>query len=98
VHTGRTLQLTDNPRMIGRFPHWSPSGEWVAYHRQDIDEPEIPLLIFHGAWDTVATTEEMQAIHDSVVAAGSNCGTGQAAHCNIAHSGKWSDGYRPPRR
>jgi dipeptidyl aminopeptidase/acylaminoacyl peptidase len=32
-----------------------------------------PLLIFHGALDTTATTEEMQAICDGVVAAGGDC-------------------------
>jgi dipeptidyl aminopeptidase/acylaminoacyl peptidase len=33
----------------------------------------VPLLIFHGALDTAATTEEMQAIRDRVAAAGGEC-------------------------
>jgi dipeptidyl aminopeptidase/acylaminoacyl peptidase len=33
----------------------------------------VPLLIFHGALDTTATTEEMRAIQNSVVSGGGAC-------------------------
>lgn len=46
VRTGRTRQLTEAARMVDRFPHWSPSGQWLAFQRQDLDEPEIPPRIY----------------------------------------------------
>ncbi len=33
----------------------------------------VPLLVFHGALDTVATTEEMKAIQTSVSGQGGEC-------------------------
>jgi dipeptidyl aminopeptidase/acylaminoacyl peptidase len=33
----------------------------------------VPLLIFHGALDTTATTEEMRSIQNSVVSQGGTC-------------------------
>jgi dipeptidyl aminopeptidase/acylaminoacyl peptidase len=33
----------------------------------------VPLLIFHGALDTAATTEEMKSIQDSIVSQGGEC-------------------------
>jgi len=46
VRTGETVQLTNTPRRADLFPHWSPSGQWVAFQRQDLDEPEIPPRIY----------------------------------------------------
>ena len=45
THTGLTQRLTHHPRMVDRFPHWAPSGQWVAFQRQDLDEPDIPPRI-----------------------------------------------------
>ena len=44
--TGHTLQLTDNLKTVDRFPHWSPSGQWVAFQRQFLDEPELPRRVY----------------------------------------------------
>jgi dipeptidyl aminopeptidase/acylaminoacyl peptidase len=46
VQTGDVLQLTHDPRRVDRFPHWSPSAQWVAFQRQDMDEPEIPRRVY----------------------------------------------------
>ncbi|MEN4042502.1 MAG: hypothetical protein ROW39_09170, partial [Anaerolineaceae bacterium] len=42
LDSGRAFQLTDDPKTVDRFPHWSPSGQWVAFQRQFLDEPELP--------------------------------------------------------
>jgi dipeptidyl aminopeptidase/acylaminoacyl peptidase len=41
LDTGRALQLTNDANTVDRFPHWSPSGQWVAFQRQFLDEPEL---------------------------------------------------------
>lgn len=46
LDTGHTLQLTDDANTVDRFPHWSPSGQWVAFQRQFLDEPELPRRVF----------------------------------------------------
>jgi dipeptidyl aminopeptidase/acylaminoacyl peptidase len=44
--SGRVRQLTDDPRAVDRFPHPSPSGQWVAFRRQFLDEPELPRWLY----------------------------------------------------
>ncbi|HRQ36563.1 MAG TPA: prolyl oligopeptidase family serine peptidase [Chloroflexota bacterium] len=46
LDTGHTLQLTNDPKTVDRFPHWSPSGQWVAFQRQFLDEPELPRRVY----------------------------------------------------
>lgn len=46
LDTGHTLQLTDDAKTVDRFPHWSPSGQWVAFQRQFLDEPELPRHVY----------------------------------------------------
>ncbi|MXZ25671.1 MAG: hypothetical protein F4Y80_12590, partial [Caldilineaceae bacterium SB0665_bin_21] len=40
LRTGLTTQLTDDVNTVDRFPVWSPSGRWVAFQRQYLDEVE----------------------------------------------------------
>lgn len=40
LQTGLTTQLTDDVNTVDRFPVWSPSGRWVAFQRQYLDEVE----------------------------------------------------------
>jgi len=40
--TSTAHQLTHDPKAVDRFPHWSPSGNWISFQRQHLDEPEIP--------------------------------------------------------
>jgi hypothetical protein len=42
LDTGSVNQLTSGDKTVDRFPHCSPSGQWVAFQRQFLDEPEIP--------------------------------------------------------
>ena len=42
LRTGLTTQLTDDDNAVDRFPVWSPSGHWVAFQRQYLDEPDRP--------------------------------------------------------
>lgn len=42
LDSGRVAQLTDDAKTVDRFPHWSPDGNWVAFQRQFMDEPELP--------------------------------------------------------
>ena len=46
VDSGHTHQLTDDPHMVDRFPHWSPSGQYIAFHRQNMEEAEHPMRVF----------------------------------------------------
>jgi dipeptidyl aminopeptidase/acylaminoacyl peptidase len=46
LDTGHVLQLTHDARTVDRFPHWSPSGQWVAFRRQFLDEPELPRWVY----------------------------------------------------
>ncbi len=46
LDTGHTRQLTDDPRAVDRFPHGSPSGQWVAFQRQFLDEPDLPRRVY----------------------------------------------------
>lgn len=46
LDTGRTLPLTHDARTVDRFPHWSPSGQWVAFRRQFLEEPELPRWLY----------------------------------------------------
>lgn len=43
---GQTQQLTDDPNAVDRFPHVSPSGRWVAFQRQFLDEPGLPRHVY----------------------------------------------------
>jgi alpha-beta hydrolase superfamily lysophospholipase len=70
--TGGTRRLTDDPRRVDRFPHWSPSGQWVAFQRQDLDEPEIPPRIY------VLNMQTGQC-HPMLKTAGGWCQTGRHA-------------------
>lgn len=46
LDTGRALQLTNDAKTVDRFPHWSPSGQWVAFQRQFLDEPELTRRVY----------------------------------------------------
>ncbi|RPI87359.1 MAG: S9 family peptidase [Chloroflexi bacterium] len=46
LDTGHTLQLTNDAKTVDRFPHPSPSGQWVAFQRQFLDEPELPRRVY----------------------------------------------------
>lgn len=46
LDTGQTLQLTSDAKTVDRFPHWSPSGQWVAFQRQFLDEPELTRRVY----------------------------------------------------
>lgn len=46
LDSGQTLQLTDDPATVDRFPHWSPSGQWVTFQRQFLDEPGTPRRVY----------------------------------------------------
>ncbi len=45
LDTGQALRLTNDAKTVDRFPHWSPSGQWVAFQRQFLDEPELPRRV-----------------------------------------------------
>lgn len=45
LRTGLTTQLTDDDNAVDRFPVWSPSGNWVAFQRQHLDEPDRPSWV-----------------------------------------------------
>ena len=40
-----TTRLTDDDNAVDRFPVWSPSGHWVAFQRQYLDEPNRPSWV-----------------------------------------------------
>ncbi len=46
LQTGLTTQLTDDDDAVDRFPVWSPSACWVAFKRQDLDEPDGPSWVY----------------------------------------------------
>ncbi len=46
LDSGQVLRLTHDPNAVDRFPHWSPSGQWVAFQRQFLDEPELPRRVY----------------------------------------------------
>ena len=45
LRTGLTTRLTDDDNAVDRFPVWSPSGHWVAFQRQYLDEPNRPSWV-----------------------------------------------------
>ena len=45
LRTGLTTQLTDDDNAVDRFPVWSPSGRWIAFQRQHLDEPDRPSWV-----------------------------------------------------
>ena len=45
LDTGQAAKLTDLPSAVDRFPLWSPSGQWIAFHRQHLEEPERPKWV-----------------------------------------------------
>ena len=45
LRTGLTTRLTDDDNAVDRFPVWSPSGHWVAFQRQYLDEPDRPSWV-----------------------------------------------------
>lgn len=46
LDTRHIVQLTNDPKTVDRFPHGSPSGQWVAFRRQFLDEPELPRWLY----------------------------------------------------
>ncbi|HNB53432.1 MAG TPA: prolyl oligopeptidase family serine peptidase, partial [Anaerolineales bacterium] len=46
LDTGHPVPLTNDPNAVDRFPHVSPSGQWVAFRRQFLDEPERPRWLY----------------------------------------------------
>lgn len=46
LDTRRALQLTNDVKTVDRFPRWSPSGQWVAFQRQFLDEPELTRRVY----------------------------------------------------
>ena len=46
LQTGRSTQLTDDDNAVDRFPVWSPSGRWVAFKCQHLDEPDRPSQVY----------------------------------------------------
>ena len=43
--TGEVKQLTASDDEVDRFPFWSPSGEWIAFRRQHLGDPERRLRV-----------------------------------------------------
>lgn len=50
------IQLTDGD-YVDRFPQWSPSGQYIAFHRQDLRDSSKPKMIYII---DVHTKEEIQ--------------------------------------
>jgi dipeptidyl aminopeptidase/acylaminoacyl peptidase len=46
LDSGQGLPLTNDPKTVDRFPHWSPSGQWVAFQRQFLDDPELRRQVY----------------------------------------------------
>ncbi len=46
LQTGLTTQLTDDDNTVDRFPVWSPSGRWVAFQRQHLNELDRPSWVY----------------------------------------------------
>ena len=46
LDTGHAHRLTNDHKTADRFPHWSPSGQKVAFQRQFLDEPELPRRVY----------------------------------------------------
>ena len=46
LDTGKTQQLTHDPKTVDRFPHGSPSGNWISFQRQHLDEPELSARVY----------------------------------------------------
>ena len=42
---GRLVRLTSSPDAVDRFPNWSPSGDRIAFHRQDLKELNKPKRV-----------------------------------------------------
>jgi dipeptidyl aminopeptidase/acylaminoacyl peptidase len=40
------IKLTDDNDCVDRFPQWSPSNQFIAFHRQYLYEPNIPKKIY----------------------------------------------------
>ncbi len=43
---GRLERLTSSPDAVDRFPNWSPSGDRIAFHRQNLEEPDKPKRVY----------------------------------------------------
>ena len=46
LQTRLTTRLTNDDNAVDRFPVWSPSGRWVAFKRQFLDEPGRPSWVY----------------------------------------------------
>ena len=45
LESGRLDRLTATKHAVDRFPNWSPSGELIAFHRQDLAELNKPKRV-----------------------------------------------------
>ena len=45
LRQSQLTQLTHGTEAMDRFPKWSASGQWMAFHRQYLDQPDRPVRI-----------------------------------------------------